>query len=226
MSAFKPRLVLLGKQGAGKGTQAARIAQHYGIPHVATGDLFRAAVQDGSAFGQELQRYMDKGELVPDEIVIEVIKEQLGRSELMEQGVVLDGFPRTLHQAEVLDELLTAYPLDLVVDLDVPTEIVLHRIAGRRVCSSCATTYHVDEPPTVDGVCDSCGGAVVQRDDDTEVAVMRRLELYELQTLPLIHYYRRSGRLAHVDGRGPTEEVFKALVEIIDRRVGSGGGRA
>jgi adenylate kinase len=219
MSAIRPRLVLLGKQGAGKGTQAVRIAKHYGIPHIATGDLFRAAVQEGSVFGQELQSYMDKGDLVPDEIVIGVIEEQLGQPELMERGVVLDGFPRNLHQAQVLDELMAEYPLDVVVDLDVPTEIVLERIAGRRVCARCGANYHVVQPPAVPGRCDRCGGAVVQRDDDTEDAVMRRLELYELQTLPLIHFYRRSGKLAHVDGRGRSEDVFLTLVEVIDRRV-------
>src|SRR5262245_32749112 len=157
-----PRLVLLGKQGAGKGTQASRLADHYGVIDVATGDLFRAAAREGTPFGVEAQRYMEKGELVPDDIVVGVVEETLGRDEHIQKGFILDGFPRTVRQADELERVLADQPLDLVIDLDVPTEIVLHRIAGRRVCSNCGATYHLDSPPKKNWTCDVCGGEVVQ----------------------------------------------------------------
>lgn len=211
-----PRLVLLGKQGAGKGTQANRLADHYGVIDIATGDLFRAAAREGTTFGLEAQRYMEKGELVPDEITVGVVEEILVRDQTVQKGFVLDGFPRTVRQAEELERVLGAEALDLVIDLDVPTEIVVRRIAGRRVCVSCGATYHVDAPPKQDWTCDVCGGEVLQRDDDTEDAVMRRLELYEVRTLPLIQFYRRKGTLAHVDGTGESDDVFAALVSTVD----------
>jgi adenylate kinase len=227
MSGCSPRLVLLGKQGAGKGTQADRLAQHYGITHVSTGDLFRASAQEGSPLGLKVAQYLETGDLVPDEIVIEVVEAQLAEQDVMNSGFILDGFPRTLPQAEALEGVLSEHPLDLVVDLDVPTEIVLYRIAGRRVCVDCATNYHLDHPPVAVGatgawICDVCGGNVVQREDDAEESVMRRLELYELQTLPLIHFYRRRGRLAHVDGTGDSEHVYETIVRVIDRRLEDG----
>jgi len=219
MTTRGPRLILLGKQGAGKGTQATRLAEHYGVVDVATGDMFRAAAREGTEFGLEAQRYMEKGELVPDEIVIGVVEEMLTANGTLARGFILDGFPRTVRQAEELERVLAEHPLDLVLDLDVPTEIVLHRIAGRRVCETCGETYHVDAPPKVNWTCDVDGGKVTQRDDDTEEAVMRRLELWEIQTLPLIHFYRRKGKLAHVDGRGESDEVFAALVDTVEARV-------
>jgi adenylate kinase len=214
-------LVLLGKQGAGKGTQASRLAEHYGVIHLATGDVFRAAINEGTELGLEVQRYMDKGELVPDEIVIGVVREVLMNSDAVKRGFVLDGFPRTVPQAEELERVLSDFPLDVVIDLDVPTEIVLHRIAGRRVCVQCQTPYHVDNPPKEGWICDVCGGEVVQRDDDTEEAVMRRLELWEIQiqTLPLIHFYRRRGLLAHVDGTGDSEDVLESLIATVEVRM-------
>jgi adenylate kinase len=213
-------VVFLGKQGAGKGTQASRVADHYGVTHLATGDLFRAAARDGEGLGVEARRYMDRGELVPDEIVVGVVEEQLhaDHGRMMHEGFVLDGFPRTRVQAEELDRVLVTAPLDLVVDLEVPTETVLARIAGRRVCVQCGTNYHVDNPPREMWVCDVCGGHVIQRDDDREETVLRRLELYEILTLPVMQYYRRAGVLAHVDGSGDSDEVFKALVAAIDDR--------
>jgi adenylate kinase len=214
-----PHLVLLGKQGAGKGTQASRLAEHYGVLHLATGDLFRAAINEGTPLGKEAQSFMDRGELVPDDIVIGVVEEVFEKSDAVKQGFVLDGFPRTVPQAERLEKVLDAFPLDVVIDLDVPTEIVLHRIAGRRVCVQCQTPYHVDSPPKEDWICDVCGGEVVQRDDDTEEAVMRRLELWEIQTLPLIHFYRRRGLLAHVDGTGDSDDVFESLVATVELRM-------
>jgi len=213
-----PRLVLLGKQGAGKGTQASRLAEHYGIHHLATGDLLRDAAAAGTPLGLEAKAYMDQGSLVPDELVDGVVDEQLHVDDRVARGFVLDGYPRNRHQAQRLDETLGEERLDLAVDLDVPTEVVLHRIAGRRVCTQCGAVYHVDNPPEHDWTCDVCGGSVEQRDDDTADAVMRRLELYEMETLPVIQYFRRAGILAHVDGGAETEEVFKHLVELVESR--------
>jgi len=214
-----PRLVLLGKQGAGKGTQASRLAEHYGVVDIATGDMFRAAAREGTESGIEAQKYMEKGELVPDDIVVGVVEDVLMNDDVITRGFVLDGFPRTVNQAEQLERVLFEHPLDVVIDLDVPTEIVLHRIAGRRVCVQCQTPYHIDNPPKENWTCDVCGGYVDQRDDDTEEAVMRRLELWELQTLPLIHFYRRRGLLTHVDGDGDSDDVFSALVATVDARL-------
>ncbi len=213
------RLVLLGKQGAGKGTQAARLAAHYRVAHVATGDMFRAQASLGTAFGLEAKRYMDAGELVPDEIVIGIIEECIVPGAPLGDGFVLDGFPRTLNQARELDRVLAGAPLDLAVDLQVPTDIVLDRIAGRRVCENCQRLYHVNMPPAHNWTCETCGGHVRQRDDDTVEAVVRRLELYESQTVPIIEYYRNRGLLVEVDGVGEGDEVFKRLVESIDENV-------
>jgi adenylate kinase len=211
-----PRLVLLGKQGAGKGTQAVRLAEHYAVHHLSTGDLFRDAAAAGTELGLEAKSFMDRGFLVPDDIVLGVVNEQLAASGRVHGGFVLDGFPRTRHQAEELDAVIADHPLDLAIDLDVPTEVVLHRIAGRRVCSQCGANYHLDNPPEEEWTCDVCGGSVVQRDDDTEEAVMRRLELYEMKTLPVIQYYRRQGILRHLDASDEPEEVFKRLVDLVD----------
>jgi adenylate kinase len=214
-----PRLVLLGKQGAGKGTQAARLADHYGAAHLSTGELFRAQAATGTAFGLEAKRFMDSGDLVPDEIVLGVVEECLAPGGPLGDGFILDGFPRTLPQAEALDGLLGNHGLDLVIDLEVPREIVLDRIAGRRVCESCQRVYHVNSPPTVDWTCDTCGGQVKQRDDDTEEAVERRLELYEKETVPIIEYYRQRGLLTVVDGVGEGDEVFERLTKVVDDRM-------
>jgi adenylate kinase len=210
-----PRLVLLGKQGAGKGTQAARLAEHFDITHLATGDMLRAAAAAGTTVGLEAQRYMDAGELVPDEIVFGVVEENVTGDELTD-GFVLDGFPRTESQAVELERVLDGRPLDVVINLDVSTEIVLDRIAGRRVCENCGTPFHVNMPPKHDWKCDVCGGKVVQRSDDTEEAVMRRLELYEQETVPIIDFYRQLGKLEVVDGEGDGDEVFKRLVGTIE----------
>jgi len=211
-----PRLVLLGKQGAGKGTQAVRLEEHYRIFRLSTGDLFRDAAAAGTELGREAKGYIDRGFLVPDDIVIGLVREQLAIDDRAQHGFVLDGFPRTRQQAAELDKILDGCPLDLAVDLDVPTEVVLQRIAGRRVCSNCGANYHVDNPPEHNWTCDVCGHEVVQREDDTPEAVMRRLELYEMKTLPVIQHYRRAGILAHVDASDETEEVFKRLVELVD----------
>lgn len=214
----RPRLVLLGKQGAGKGTQAVRVAERFGVPHLSTGDMFRAQAELGTAFGLEAKRYMDRGELVPDEIVIGVVEECLVPGGSLSDGFVLDGFPRTLRQAEELDRVLDDDPIDLVVNLDVPRDVVLQRLAGRRVCKQCHAVYHVELPPKQPWVCDRCGGDVVQRADDTEDAINRRLEIYERDTVPILDHYERQGRLATVDGVGEGDAVFERVVEVVCRR--------
>jgi len=214
-----PRLVLLGKQGAGKGTQAALLSERYGIEHVSTGDLFRAAAAAGTPAGKEAEQYMNRGDLVPDDLTLRIVEERFAEDGLVDRGFVLDGFPRTLAQAETLEDVLDGHPLDLVINLDVPTDIVLDRIAGRRVCENCGATYHVNAPPKNNWTCDVCGGKVVQREDDTEEAVMRRLELYEEETLPIVDFYRRLDKLVVVDGTGSGDDVFARLSEQVDRRL-------
>ena len=213
------RLVVLGKQGAGKGTQAVRLSRHYVVPHVSTGDTFRAAVRSGSEFGEKARQYLDSGELVPDEIVIGMVRERLTRGDASHRGFVLDGFPRTVHQAEALAELLNPNGLDLVIDLEVETDQVLSRLASRRVCSDCGANYSVVEnPPRIPGMCDVCGGEVVQRDDDTEAAIRRRLQLYERETAPLVDWYSKRGLLARIDGAGTPDQVTARIVAEIDKR--------
>jgi len=218
MAASGVRLVLLGKPGAGKGTQAALLSQHYGVEHLSTGDVFRAAVAQGTPTGLEVKVYMDSGELVPDEIVIRVVDEHFAAGGPLEAGFILDGFPRTLVQAEELEKVLSDHPLDLVLDIEVPTETILDRIAGRRVCVNCGDTYHVNNRPASNWTCDVCGGQVVQRDDDTEEAVATRLEVYARQTVPIIDFYKNLGKLVVVDGVGNGDEVQERLVKEIDGR--------
>jgi len=213
------RLVLLGKQGAGKGTQCVRLARHYVIPHVSTGEIFRNAVRLGTEFGKRAKEFMDAGELVPDEVVIGVVAERLDRDDVKVRGLLLDGFPRTVHQAEALERLLPLRGIDLVVDLEVPTEVVLKRLSGRRVCTNCETNYSVDTPPTVDWKCDVCGDRVIQREDDTEAAIQRRLFLYEEQTAPLIAWYMEKDKLVAVDGVGRPDDVTFRLTRAIDLRL-------
>jgi adenylate kinase len=210
--------VLLGKPGAGKGTQAALLSAHYGVEHLSTGDVFRSAVAQGTPTGLEVKHFMDTGELVPDEIVIRVVDEHFAAGGPLEDGFILDGFPRTLVQAEELERVLQDHPLDLVLDIEVPTETILDRIAGRRVCVGCSATYHVNHRPGVDWTCDVCGGQVVQRDDDTEEAVATRLEVYDRQTVPIIDFYANLGKLVVVDGVGGGDEVQERLVKEIDGR--------
>lgn len=206
--------MLLGRQGAGKGTQATRLAGHFGVIHVSTGDMFRTQAAQGTAFGLEAKRYMDAGDLVPDEIVVGVIEECMVSGGPLGGGFVLDGFPRTLHQARELDRVIAGAPLNLVVDLDVRREIVFDRIAGRRVCESCQRVYHINLPPASNWTCDTCGSNVRQRDDDTDEAVERRLEHYERETVPIVDYYRALGLLSVVDGVGEGDEVFERLIKV------------
>jgi adenylate kinase len=213
------RLVLLGKPGAGKGTQAALLSAHYGVEHLSTGDVFRAAVAQGTPVGFEVKHYLDTGELVPDDIVIRVVDEHFAAGGPLEEGFILDGFPRTLVQAEELEKVLAGgAPLDLVLDIEVPTETILDRIAGRRTCANCGATYHVSHPPASGWTCDVCGGDVVQRDDDTEEAVANRLEVYARQTVPIIDFYERLGKLVVVDGVGDGSEVQERLIKEIEGR--------
>jgi adenylate kinase len=213
------RLVILGKQGAGKGTQAVRLSRHYVVPHVATGDIFRAAVRSGSEFGQKARKYLDAGELVPDEIVIGMVRERLTDDDTTHRGFILDGFPRTAQQADALMEILEPKGLDLAINMQIDTAHVLKRLAARRVCSDCGANYSViDNPPRVRSICDVCGGEVVQRDDDTESSIRRRLELYERETAPLIDWFKQRGLLTHTDALGSPDEVTDRLVAEVDRR--------
>jgi adenylate kinase len=216
------RLVVLGKQGAGKGTQCVRLGRHYAVPHISTGDMFRAAVRSGSEFGKKARKFMDAGELVPDDVVIGLVEERLSQDDARLRGFILDGFPRTVHQAEALDQILPPPGVELVIDLEVPTEVVLKRLASRRVCVECGTNYSVERPPSVDEKCDVCGGLVVQREDDTVNAIRRRLELYEEQTAPLIAWYLAMDKLVTVDGVGDPDKVTTRLIRAIDLRLRRG----
>jgi adenylate kinase len=218
------RLVILGKQGAGKGTQGERLARHHRVPRIATGDIFRAAVKQGTEAGERARSYMDRGELVPDDVVLEVVGERLSREDA-QNGFVLDGFPRNVRQAEALDEHLGEGGVDLVLELVVPTDVVLQRLAGRRVCTNCGATYSVDHPPENDWTCDRCDGSVVQRDDDTEAAITRRLALYERETEPLVAWYMAQDKLAEVDGTGHPDSVTSRLLRAVDGRVGAAFAR-
>ncbi|MBO0693499.1 MAG: adenylate kinase [Acidimicrobiaceae bacterium] len=213
------RVVVLGKQGAGKGTQAVRLSRHYVVPHISTGDTFRAAVRSGSEFGRLAKDYLDAGDLVPDEIVIGVVRERLERRDASQRGFILDGFPRTVRQAEALVDIMIPAELDLVVNLDIDTDTILIRLAGRRVCADCGANYSVVEnPPRVRGLCDVCGGEVIQRDDDTEEAIRRRLEHYERETAPLVHWYKQRGLLATLPAIGTPDEVTDRIVDRVEGR--------
>lgn len=212
------RLVLLGRQGAGKGTQCVRLSRHYVVPHISTGDMLRAAVREGTEFGLKAKEIMDRGELVSDEVMGGVVDERLDRDDTRHRGYILDGFPRTVGQAELLAKITASEPLDLVIDLVVPTGVVLERLASRRVCTDCGANYSLSAPPKYGWVCDNCGGDVVQRADDTPEAIQKRLDLYERETAPLIAWYAERDLLAEVDGLGTAEEVTARLITAIDAR--------
>jgi adenylate kinase len=212
------RLVVLGKQGAGKGTQCVRLSHHYVVPHVSTGDMLRREVKAQTNFGQRAKKLMDDGELISDDLIMEMVASRLTERDTRARGFILDGAPRTMAQAEQLDEILDPDRLDLVIDLEVPTSVVLKRLASRRVCVDCGTNYSVTSPPSVNWTCDVCGGEVVQREDDTEEAIRRRLELYERATAPLLERYEGSGLVAHVNGTGPADVVTRRCVLAIDER--------
>ncbi len=211
------KIIMLGAPGAGKGTQAKRIAEKYTIPHISTGDIFRANIKNGTDLGKKAKEYMDQGLLVPDELTCDLVMDRIQQDDC-KNGFVLDGFPRTIPQAEALDEALTkiGQKMDYAIDVDVPDENIVNRMGGRRACLSCGATYHVEFNPTkAEGVCDACGAQTVLRDDDKPETVQKRLTVYHDQTQPLIDYYKKQGILKSVDGTQPMEAVFDAIIGIL-----------
>ena len=211
------RVILLGPPGAGKGTQAASIAVEAAIPHISTGDMFRAALKQGTTLGLEAKKYMDAGELVPDDVVVAMVRERIQQPDC-EPGFLLDGFPRTIIQARKLDETLAAAGLtiDVVLNLDCADATIITRLTGRRVCKSCGKIYHVTNMPSrVEGICDECGGELYQRDDDKEATIVNRLDVYKKQTFDLIQYYRDKALLNDIDANARREETLRAMLAII-----------
>jgi len=208
---------MLGAPGAGKGTQAKMIADKYGVPHVSTGDIFRANIKNGTELGMEAKKYMDQGLLVPDELTVKILLDRVSQPDC-KNGHVLDGFPRTIPQAEVLDKALAELgeSIDYAIDVDVPDENIVKRMSGRRACVSCGATYHVVHvPPKKEGICDRCGSELILRDDDKPETVKNRLDVYHKQTQPLIDFYTKKGVLKTVDGTVDMQDVFKAIVAIL-----------
>lgn len=211
------KVVMLGAPGAGKGTQAERIADKYGIPHISTGDIFRANLKAGTELGMKAKEYMDKGLLVPDSLTVDLLMDRIAKDDC-KNGYVLDGFPRTIPQAEALKDALTkkGENLDYAIDVAVPDENIINRMSGRRACVSCGATYHiVYAAPAKEGICDKCGAELILRDDDKPETVKNRLTVYHDQTQPLIDYYKEEGILKSVDGTKNLEEVFADIVDIL-----------
>ena len=211
------KIIMLGAPGAGKGTQAVRIAKEFGIPHVSTGDIFRANIKNGTELGVKAKSYMDKGQLVPDEVTIEMLLSRIAEEDCRE-GYVLDGFPRTIAQAESLKKSLEekGQKIDCAINIDVPDSAIVERMSGRRSCPACGASFHVKfNPPKAEGVCDLCGATLVQRDDDRPETVAKRLEVYHEQTKPLVEYYGNDGILKTVDGTKTADEVFCAISEVL-----------
>ncbi|MFA4874948.1 MAG: adenylate kinase [bacterium] len=218
------RIVLMGPPGCGKGTQGKMLEAHYSIPQLSTGDMLRAAVRDSTPVGLKAKEYMDRGELVPDEVIIGVMRERLGSSDCR-GGYILDGFPRTVAQAEALDNLLAQSKTSLMasINLDVPDEDVVKRLSGRRQCRACGTGFHVVfKKPSREGFCDACGGELYQRDDDNEVTVRSRLAVYNKQTAPLLNYYEGKELLIRVPGTGDIDKIFAKVCSLIEERLSSG----
>ena len=211
------KIIMLGAPGAGKGTQAKQIADKYSIPHISTGDIFRANIKNGTELGKKAKQYMDQGALVPDELTCDLVIDRIQQDDC-KNGFVLDGFPRTIPQAEALDAALGKIneKMDYAIDVDVPDENIVNRMSGRRACLNCGATYHlISIPPKVEGICDRCGSEIVLREDDKPETVQKRLKVYHEQTQPLIDYYKNQGILKSVDGTQPMDEVFKAIVTIL-----------
>lgn len=211
------KIIMLGAPGAGKGTQAKLIAEKYGLPHVSTGDIFRANVKEGTELGLEARKYMDQGLLVPDELTVKILLDRVGRPDCS-AGYVLDGFPRTIPQAQVLEKALAEMgdQIDFAIDVDVPDENIVRRMGGRRACVGCGATYHVEHvPPKAEGICDTCGGELILREDDRPETVKNRLKVYHDQTQPLIDFYQQKGILRVVDGTVDMKDVFEAIVAIL-----------
>ena len=211
------KIIMLGAPGAGKGTQAKKIAEKYSIPHISTGDIFRANIKNGTELGMKAKTYMDQGLLVPDELVVDLVVDRLGQDDCA-NGCVLDGFPRTIPQAEALDRALTAVgqSVDFAINVEVPDENIVKRMSGRRACVSCGATYHIVYAPTkVENVCDTCQGELILRDDDKPETVQKRLNVYHEQTQPLIDYYTKKNILVEVDGTVDIDDVFAAIVKVL-----------
>ncbi len=211
------KIIMLGAPGAGKGTQAKQIADKYGIPHISTGDIFRANIKNGTELGKKAKEYMDQGALVPDELTCDLVMDRIAQDDA-KNGFVLDGFPRTIPQAEALTAALEkiGQKMDFAIDVDVPDENIVNRMSGRRACLNCGATYHiVSIPPKQEGICDRCGSEIVLRDDDKPETVQKRLTVYHEQTQPLIDYYKKQGILQSVDGTVPMDEVFRSIVAIL-----------
>lgn len=211
------KIIMLGAPGAGKGTQAKMIADKYGVPHISTGDIFRANIKNGTELGMEAKKYMDQGLLVPDELTVRILLDRVAQDDC-KNGYVLDGFPRTIPQAEVLDSELTKLGdhIDYAINVDVPDENIVKRMSGRRACLTCGATYHIEHvPPKKEGICDVCGSELVLRDDDKPETVKNRLNVYHEQTQPLIDFYTEKGVLKTVDATVPMEEVFAAITAIL-----------
>ena len=211
------KIIMLGAPGAGKGTQAKMIAAKYQIPHISTGDIFRANISNGTELGKEAKQYMDQGLLVPDELTVKILLDRVAQEDC-KNGYVLDGFPRTIPQAEVLDNALEQLgdQVDFAINVDVPDDNIINRMSGRRACVKCGATYHIKHiPPKVEGICDSCGAELILRDDDKPETVKKRLNVYHEQTQPLIDFYSEKNILKEVDGTIGMEEVFSGVVEIL-----------
>lgn len=212
------KIVMLGAPGAGKGTQAKMIADKYELPHVSTGDIFRANIKAGTDLGKKAKEFMDKGLLVPDELTVAILLDRVSKEDCA-NGYVLDGFPRTIPQAEVLDKELNKRneKIDYAINIDVADESIVKRMAGRRACVNCGATYHLEMvPPTKDGICDRCGNELIQRDDDKEETVKDRLAVYHKQTQPLIEYYENKGALRTVNGLDTVENIFDSIIAIVE----------
>lgn len=211
------KIIMLGAPGAGKGTQAKRIAKKYNIPHISTGDIFRANIKEGTELGKRAKEYMDKGELVPDDITIGMLLDRIHKADCKD-GFVLDGFPRTIPQAKSLSEALSKLneKIDYAINIDVPDDSIITRMSGRRACLSCGSTYHIKySAPKKENICDNCGSELVIRDDDKPETVKKRLDVYHNQTQPLIDYYDNENILANVDGTKDMEEVFLDIVAVL-----------
>ncbi len=211
------RVIMLGAPGAGKGTQAIKIAEKYSIPHISTGDIFRANIKNNTELGQQAKKYMDQGLLVPDELVVDLVVDRVQKDDC-EKGYVLDGFPRTIPQAEALDKALAnmEQAIDYAINVEVPDENIVNRMSGRRACVACGATYHIVYAPTKEeNVCDHCQGELILREDDKPETVQKRLNVYHEQTQPLIDYYTKKGNLKEVDGTMDIEEVFGSIVQIL-----------
>lgn len=211
------KIIMLGAPGAGKGTQAKKIAAKYGIPHISTGDIFRANIKNGTELGKKAKTYMDQGLLVPDDLVVDLVVDRVNQDDCA-KGYVLDGFPRTIPQAEALDKALAAMDqkMDYAIDVEVPDENIVKRMGGRRACVGCGATYHLEYAPTKsEGICDVCGKELILRDDDKPETVQKRLNVYHEQTQPLIDYYANAGILKTVDGTVDINDVFQAIVSIL-----------